>query len=149
MTNRTDQPATVAAERPVGRPAAKRTKPKQEPGVYWTVRHNWDGTLWPRLWPNERFAWLRLAEETGMTKAQILAKCDWTMVQVRLMPQADFAWLMGENGEFECPPERYFRGKAPGFWWRSELRRRMSCKTSNVRGNARLTAAQEVEDGRE
>ena len=37
-----------------------------------------------------------------------------------------FDWLMGENGEFECDPSRYFRGKAPPYWWRSELRRRIA-----------------------
>lgn len=117
----------------VGRQEPKRAKPAQEEGVYWTVRQNWDGKMWPRLWPNERFAWLRLAEETGMTKEQIQAKCDWSMVRVRLLPQADVAWLMGERGEFECPPEHYVRGKATPFWWRSELRRRMSGKTPNAK----------------
>ena len=43
-----------------------------------------------------------------------------------LVPAEVFDWLMGENGEFECNPSRYFRGKAPPYWWRSELRRRIA-----------------------
>ncbi len=39
-----------------------------------------------------------------------------------LIPKSALAWLFGEAGEFECPPERYFRGKAPPYWWRGVLR---------------------------
>lgn len=30
-------------------------------------------------------------------------------------------WLNGE-GDFECPPDRYFRGAPPRYWWRSVFR---------------------------
>lgn len=53
-------------------------------GTYWTVRQNWDGKLWPRLWPNERFAWREIERETGMTKRRIKKTCDWALVRVEL-----------------------------------------------------------------
>ena len=32
-------------------------------------------------------------------------------------------WLNGETEEgFECPPDRYFRGEPPRYWWRSVFR---------------------------
>lgn len=39
-----------------------------------------------------------------------------------LVPDSALRWLFGEEGEFECPPEKYFRGKPPGYWWRSVFR---------------------------
>lgn len=30
-------------------------------------------------------------------------------------------WLNGES-DFECPPDRYFRGQPPRYWWRSVFR---------------------------
>jgi hypothetical protein len=30
-------------------------------------------------------------------------------------------WLNGES-DFKCPPDRYFRGEAPAYWWRSVFR---------------------------
>jgi hypothetical protein len=53
--------------------------------IYWTVKHNWDGYLWPRLWPNKRFAWKALCEETGRTRKQIETEHDWSLVKVRLV----------------------------------------------------------------
>lgn len=35
-----------------------------------------------------------------------------------LVPKAALDWLFGIEGKFECPPERYFRGKPPTYWWR-------------------------------
>lgn len=40
----------------------------------------------------------------------------------RMVPESALQWLFGEVGAFECPPERYFRGKPPAFWWRSVFR---------------------------
>lgn len=57
-------------------------------GLYWTVRNNWDGKLWPRLWPNERAAWAALKEETGLTKKTIQETCDWTVVKVKIVEAA-------------------------------------------------------------
>lgn len=51
---------------------------------YWTIRHNWNGELWPRLWPSEESAWKALEKETGFTKAEVAAKCNWSMVQVKI-----------------------------------------------------------------
>jgi hypothetical protein len=31
-------------------------------------------------------------------------------------------WLLGENGDFECPPDQYFRGKPTPYFWRKALR---------------------------
>jgi hypothetical protein len=56
--------------------------------VYYTVRQNWNGHLWPRTWPNESFAWRQLCKETGWTKAHIKKNCDWSIVQVRLVEVA-------------------------------------------------------------
>lgn len=39
-----------------------------------------------------------------------------------VVPKSALAWLFGEEGEFECPPDKYFRGKAPAYWWRSKFR---------------------------
>ena len=35
---------------------------------------------------------------------------------------ATIRWLLGESGVFECPPDQYFRGKEPRYWWRRQLR---------------------------
>lgn len=34
-------------------------------------------------------------------------------------------WLLGENGDFECPPAQYFRGKPAPYFWRKRLRESM------------------------
>lgn len=34
-------------------------------------------------------------------------------------------WLLGEEGEFECPHSRYFRAKPTPFFWRHDLRAAM------------------------
>lgn len=40
-----------------------------------------------------------------------------------LVPKAALDWLNGEGEDaFECPPDRYFRGKAPPYWWRAVFR---------------------------
>lgn len=39
-----------------------------------------------------------------------------------LVPDAALRWLFGEEGDFVCPPDRYFRGAAPPYWWRSVFR---------------------------
>lgn len=43
-----------------------------------------------------------------------------------LVPASALRWLFGEEGEFECPPEKYFRGKPPAYWWRSVLREKLA-----------------------
>lgn len=40
-----------------------------------------------------------------------------------LVPVAALKWLHGEEGEFDCPPEGYFRGKPAPYWWRSVFRK--------------------------
>jgi hypothetical protein len=57
---------------------------KPPTNTYWTIRHNFNGELWPRLWPTEADAWKMLEKETGFTKAEVAAKCNWSMVQVKL-----------------------------------------------------------------
>lgn len=57
---------------------------KPPTNTYWTIRQNWNGELWPRLWPSEESAWKALAKETAFTKAEVAAKCNWSMVQVKL-----------------------------------------------------------------
>ena len=47
-----------------------------------------------------------------------------------MVPVEAMRWLMGEEGEFFCPPESYFRGKEPAYWWRSELQKRISAAPS-------------------
>jgi hypothetical protein len=56
--------------------------------TYWTVKHNWDGYLWPRMWPNKSVAWIAIQNETGWTKAYIKKNFDWSIVQVRLVEVA-------------------------------------------------------------
>jgi hypothetical protein len=48
------------------------------------------------------------------------ASGEWVMV-----PASALRWLYGEEGDFECPPSGYFRGKPAPYWWRSEFRRRI------------------------
>jgi hypothetical protein len=43
-----------------------------------------------------------------------------------LIPGSALRWLFGEEGKFECPPERYFRGHPAPFWWRSVFRDKLS-----------------------
>ena len=38
-----------------------------------------------------------------------------------LVRQEAIDWLNGES-DFECPPDRYFRGEPPRYWWRSVFR---------------------------
>lgn len=57
---------------------------KPPTNTYWTIRHNFNGELWPRLWPSEESAWKALASETGFTRAEVAAKCNWSMVQVKI-----------------------------------------------------------------
>jgi hypothetical protein len=42
-----------------------------------------------------------------------------------LVPQSALDWLFGcsEEKDFDCPPEMYFRGKQPPYWWRSVFRK--------------------------
>jgi hypothetical protein len=65
-------------------PIVRGQRDKLQEGVYWTVMQNWDGKLWPRLWPNEKWAWRELERETGLARAQIKKRCDWTLVRVAL-----------------------------------------------------------------
>ncbi|WP_158601903.1 hypothetical protein [Pararobbsia silviterrae] len=53
--------------------------------VFWTVKHNWNGYLWPRTWPNEAHAWREVEKENGKTKAEIKATHDWSIVPIRLV----------------------------------------------------------------
>lgn len=62
----------------------RRQRDTLQEGVYWTVMQNWDGKLWPRLWPNEKWAWREMKRETGLTRTQIMKRCDWTLVRVAL-----------------------------------------------------------------
>jgi hypothetical protein len=62
---------------------------KPPTNTYWTIRHNWNGELWPRLWPSEETAWKALAKETGFTKAEVAAKCNWSMVEVKVSVLAE------------------------------------------------------------
>lgn len=57
---------------------------KPPTNTYWTIRHNFNRELWPRLWPSEESAWKALEKETGFTKAEVAAKCNWSMVQVKI-----------------------------------------------------------------
>ena len=33
-----------------------------------------------------------------------------------------FNWLLGENGDFECPESQYFKDKPAKYFWRTNLR---------------------------
>jgi hypothetical protein len=57
---------------------------KPPTNTYWTIRHNFNGELWPRLWPSEESAWKALAKEYGFTKEEVAATCNWSMVQVKI-----------------------------------------------------------------
>lgn len=41
----------------------------------------------------------------------------------------ELLWLLGENGEFECPQEQYFRGNPAPYFWRRRLRAAMLAAT--------------------
>ena len=41
---------------------------------------------------------------------------EWVLVRKEAID-----WLNGES-DFECPPDRYFRGAPPKYWWRSVFR---------------------------
>lgn len=43
-----------------------------------------------------------------------------------VVPESALKWLLGDEGNFECPPENYFRGKPPAYWWRSVFRKLIS-----------------------
>jgi len=63
-------------------PAPKKSKPA--PNIYWTIKQNWNGVLWPRLWPNEAYGWREVKKETGKSRRQIEATHDWSMVRVHV-----------------------------------------------------------------
>lgn len=42
------------------------------------------------------------------------------------IPRSALRWLFGEEGEFECPARLYFRGKPPGYWWRTVFREKIA-----------------------
>lgn len=44
----------------------------------------------------------------------------------KLVPESALRWLNGEEGDFKCPPEKFFRGKAPTYWWRSVFREKIA-----------------------
>lgn len=54
-----------------------------------------------------------IVDETG--------ECEIGGVEYVLVKKDAITWLNGE-GSFECPPERYFRGEPPRYWWRSVFR---------------------------
>jgi len=56
-----------------------------------------------------------------------------------LVPESALKWLFGEEGEFECPPEGYFRGKPAPYWWRSVFRKMI--------GDAHPTAHPSADEG--
>lgn len=44
-------------------------------------------------------------------------------------------WLNGETEEgFECPPDRYFRGEPPRYWWRSVFREKAGLIAARPQG---------------
>lgn len=44
-------------------------------------------------------------------------------------------WLNGETEEgFECPPDRYFRGEPPRYWWRSVFREKAGLTAARPQG---------------
>lgn len=45
---------------------------------------------------------------------------------MRLVPESTLRWLFGEEGEFECPPEKYFKGRPAPYWWRGVLREKLN-----------------------
>lgn len=55
----------------------------------------------------------------GTPSGEIL-DADGRVVGIIIKPGA-MEWLNGE-GDFECPPERYFRGAPPKYWWRTVFR---------------------------
>lgn len=70
---------------------------------------------------------------TGLTEAERRVKAAGIAAELRQLAQQGKAegfvlvrkeaidWLNGES-DFECPPERYFRGEPPRYWWRSVFR---------------------------
>lgn len=53
-----------------------------------------------------------------------------------MVPRSAIDWLNGEGPEgFECPPDRYFRGEPPRYWWRSVFREKAGlCAASKQHG---------------
>lgn len=74
--------------------------------MYWTIKQNWDGKLWPRLWPNKSSAWEGVERETGKKRKWIEENCDWSLVQVEL-----------NEVKANTPG---FTGRA-AVWWNDEL----------------------------
>lgn len=63
-------------------PAPKKGKPASN--IYWTIKQNWNGVLWPQLWPNEAYGWREVKKQTGKSRSQIEAMHDWSMVRVHV-----------------------------------------------------------------
>lgn len=61
------------------------------------------------------------------------------------VPESALKWLFGEEGEFECPPEKYFRGKPPAYWWRSVFREKLSAAPASPAENGKLSTDQETQ----
>lgn len=58
---------------------------------------------------------------------------DYTPVRTEVL-----LWLLGERGDFECPPEQYFRGKPAPYFWRSHLRNAMYVAHESMRATLKL-----------
>ncbi len=62
-----------------------------------------------------------------------------------LVPESALRWLFGEEGRFECPPNRYFRGKPPAFWWRGVFRDLLAAAPQQPAGPV-FVAAESLDD---
>ena len=87
------------------------------------------------IWGSKSPGYDKHAEGTKAKRAALESAIErrvpegWVMV-----PESALRWLNGEEGDFICPPENYFRGKPPAYWWRSEFRKRLSAASAGVRG---------------
>jgi hypothetical protein len=101
--------------------------------------------------PDHKDRLIAQLEETNLWQAKRIAELlaePQEPVQVpegyKLVPVSALQWLFGEAGEFECPPERYFRGKSPTYWWRSVFRGLI--EAAPVRAEVLEEAAGVIED---
>jgi hypothetical protein len=96
--------------------------------------------------PDHKDLLIEQLEETNLWQAKRIAELlaePQEPVQVpegyKLVPVSALQWLFGEAGEFECPPERYFRGKSPTYWWRSVFRGLIEAAPEAPQPRRRLT----------
>lgn len=89
-----------------------------------------------------------IAALSAKPEGEAVAPDGWVLVRREAID-----WLNGES-DFECPPDRYFRGKPPRYWWRSVFREKAGLDEAALAVNAtpcspgiRVDAPLDVFDG--